>query len=170
MYWLKQYFKDAKTHFRAASEVVVTGFFSILPLVIPYIIANLRSSNGSFTPVTNVVGRGQIFILCYSFYGTIFWLAFCRAGAAGSGPRKFFGFVATVSIFFVVAVLGVDPTLSNILNPTIVNVSYLMYFVFLLINYLLLFYLNVEPPKLDEVYERGANDMRDKLRGLTQHE
>ena len=169
MYWLKKYFSDFSAHVRAAYEVITTAVFSLIPFGIAYLNASIRLPNGQFITFAEIVGRGQVFLLSYALYGAIFWLAFGRSDTERHGARIFLGLIATLLIFPVVGLLGVDPTFSNILNSTIVRISYWLYAILLILNYLLLFYLNIEPPEPKEVYKREAKDMRDRYKEMTQH-
>ena len=169
MYWVKKYFSDFPAHVQAAYEVITTATFSIIPFAIAYVNASIKSPDGSFITFDQIVGRGQAFLLSYALYGVIFWLAFGRNDAERHGARIFLGLLATLLIFPVVGLLGVDPTFSNILNPRIVSVSYWLYGCLLFLNYLLLFYMKIEPPEPKEVYKREEKNMRDKYKEMTRN-
>lgn len=162
IYWFKKYFTDRAAHWAAFSEVFVTAVFSLIPFAIALVNASARRADGSFISFEEIVGRGQIFLLCYAIYGVIFWLAFGRGDVERHGARIFLGVIATVITLPVVGLLGIDPTFSNILNPTLIIISYWLYGLLLLLNYLLLFYLNVEPPKPNDVLDREAQRTRDR--------
>lgn len=169
MYWVKKYFSNFSAHVQAAYEVLTTAIFSLIPFAIAYINASVKLPGGKFITFTEIVGRGQVFLLSYALYGTIFWLAFGRSETARHGARIFLGLIATLLIFPVVGLLGVDPTFSNILNQSIVKISYYLYFILIIVNYLLLFYMKIDPPEPEELYEREAKGMREKYKEMTEH-
>lgn len=159
---MKKYFTDRKAHWAALYEVFVTALFSLIPFGIAMVNASAKRADGTFISFGEVVGRGQIFLLCYALYGIIFWLAFGRGDVPRHGARVFLGVIATLLTLPVVGLFGVDPTFSNILNPSLVVASYWLYILLLTLNYLLLFYLNVEPPNPEDVLDREAKRTRER--------
>lgn len=166
MYWIRKYFSEPAAHFQAIYEVIVTAIFSLLPFVVSIMVASARKTDGSFVDLVPMLGRGQLYLISYSVFGTVFWLAFLKSDSPRHSARAFIGLAATISIFPVVGFLGVDATFSTILNPTIINAGYYFYGFLLLANYLLLFYMNVKPPEPLEVLGREAGAMRERYEEL----
>lgn len=160
IYWIKQYFTRPREHFQAFYEVFMIALFSVAPFVITYFVRSAGKPPGSAIPFDDIVGRGQIYLLAYSVFGTVVWLAFLKADVPRHGARAFLGVICILLIFPVVGFLGVDPTFSTIINSDIVKLSYLFYCGFLLINYLILFYINIDPPEPSEILTRETGSMR----------
>lgn len=164
MYWVRMFFTQADTHLHAIAEVAVTALFSLAPLLLAIVLPSVQNADGSFLPLSSVAGRGQIFLLVYGLYGTIFWLGFANWEYPRHNARFFLGFVGTLVIWPIVAFSGIDPTFSTILNPNLITISYWTYGIFLGLNYLLLFYMKIDPPEPQKVFERGTIAMRDQYR------
>lgn len=167
MYWIGKFFSQFDTHLKALSEVAITAVFSLAPLATAILIPSIKRADGSFIPLAEVVGRGQVFLLSYGLYGTIFWLAFANGDYPRHTARILLGTIATFAILPVVSVSGVDPTFSTLLNPSLIQASYYLYGLFIVLNYLLLVYMRIEPPEPREVYKREAQTMRDRFRGMS---
>lgn len=166
IYWFRKYFSEPKAHGAAIYEVAVTALFSLAPFLITYFIESAKRPDGSFIEMGKIVGRGQLYLLVYGVFGAIVWLAFMKGDRPRHDARAFLGLIATILMMPIVGYLGVDPTFSTVLNPNIVNWGYWFYGVFLVLNYLLLFYMNVNPPEPSEVLQREADDMRDRYKEL----
>lgn len=166
IYWVKKFFSQSETHAKAFAEVFVTVVFSLAPLVTAVLIPSIKRADGSFIPLDEVVGRGQVFLLSYGLYGTIFWLAFANGDYPRHTARIVLGTLATIAIIPVISVSGVDPTFSTVLNPSVIRASYWLYGSFIVLNYLLLVYMRIEPPEPREVYKREARTMQDQYRGM----
>lgn len=160
IYWLRKYFTDPRAHWAAAYEVILTAAFSLMPFLITYFVESAKRQDGTFFQMDNLVGRGQLFLLSYGIFGTVFWLAFMKDERPRHGARAFLGAVATLSVVPMIGYLGVDPTFSTVMNRTIIIYSYWIYGMLILINYLLLFYINVTPPQTGDILDRETNDMR----------
>jgi len=169
IYWFRKYFSDPAGHRAALSEVVVTAIFSLLPFFISFLVESAKKTDGTYADPSQLVGRGQIYLLSYGIFGTIFWLAFVKGDRPRHGARVFFGTIGTFAVFPIVGFLGVDPTFSTILNSRIVGWSYVFYALFLWINYLLLFYMNITPPNPAEVFSREADKMQSDWREFSRH-
>lgn len=166
-YWLRKLRSDPDGHKTALYEVFITAVFSLAPFIITYFVESAKHSDASFMPISALVGRGQLFLLSYGVYGTVFWLAFLKDDKPRHGARAFLGMIATILILPVIGFIGVDPSFSSVLNPNVVGWSYWMYGLLLVVNYLLLFYMNIEPPEPGEILDREARDMRDAFRGMS---
>jgi hypothetical protein len=140
IYWIKKYFTDRSAHLVAAYEVIATALFSLAPFFITYFVESAKREDNSFIHMSAIVGRGQLYLLSYALYGTVFWLAFMKSDRPRHGARAFLGIVSTLIMIPVIGFLGVDPTFSTVLNENIVYLSYWFYGILLVINYLLLFY------------------------------
>lgn len=167
IYWIKKYFTDPAGHWRALYEVVVIAIFSLGPFVITFFTRAALSEDGTSVDLYDIVGRGQLYLLSYGIFGTVFWLAFPNPDKPMHGARALLGTVATLIALPVIGFIGVDPTFSSVLNSKIINLGYWVYGLFLLIYYLILFYTDIVPPEPNTVLEREANDMRKKYEELT---
>lgn len=161
MYWIKKYFSSPQVHVHSIYEVVVTSIFSLLPFFVVYFakIAQEIRVDDSYT-LLSLFSRGQIFLLAYGVFGAVFWLAFVRSDRPRHGARIFLGFISTILIFPIIGYIGVDPTFSTIVNNTAIKFGFFLYASLLVINYLLLFYMHIEPPSAADVLAREASDMR----------
>jgi hypothetical protein len=166
IYWIGKYFTQLDTHLKALAEVAITAFFSLAPFATAILIPSIKRADGTFISLVEVVGRGQVFLLSYGLYGTIFWLAFANGEYPRHTARIMLGTIATLTIIPVVSVSGVDPTFSTVLNPSLIKASYWLYGLFIVINYLLLVYMRIEPPEPREVYKREAKTMLDDYRRM----
>jgi NADH:ubiquinone oxidoreductase subunit 5 (subunit L)/multisubunit Na+/H+ antiporter MnhA subunit len=168
IYWAKKYFTDPSAHFEAAYEVFVVFAFSLAPFFVAYFINASRLSNSS--TFEDLFGRGQIYLLAYALFGTIFWLAFLKSGRPRHGARVFLGFLATLLVFPLVGFLGVDPTFSTVINSSVVRFGFILYAILLTIYYLLLFYMDVQPPEPREIFIREVSEMRVRYEEMTDDE
>ena len=82
------------------------------------------------------------------------------------GPRRFLGVLTLFISFLIVPFMGTDPTISNIQNNAIVGASWWVYAAFLAINYLLLFYIEIDPPSPDDSFRSGSNKLKDMYREM----
>lgn len=166
IYWVKQYFSRLSNHLLSLYEVLTIAVFSLLPFGITFFVASASREEGQLASLSDIVGRGQLFLLAYSIFGTIFWLAFMRSDKPRHDARAFLGVIATLLIFPVVGFIGVDPTFSTILNDNIILLGYWFYGILLFIHYLILFYMNIDPPQPSDVISREASNMRSKYEEL----
>lgn len=167
IYWLSKLFTDPKGHASALYEVITTAIFSLSPIIITYFVQFAKSNGPNYPDVSDLVGRGQLFLLAYGVYGIIFWLAFLKDDKPRHGARALLGAIATFATLPIIGFIGVDPTFSSVLNEHLIRWSYGFYATLLILNYLLLFYLNIEPPQPAEVLDREAQRMRDEFRGMS---
>ena len=164
MYWIGKFFTDRKGHGAALYEVIVTTAFSLGPFLITYFTESAKRTDGSFLPIADIVGRGQLYLLSYGLFGTVFWLAFLKDGKHSQGARGFLGLFGTFAMLPIVGFMGVDPTFSHVLNPFLVSLSVTLYAVFIVLNYLLLFYQNISPPTPTETFDREKSEMATQYR------
>ncbi len=167
IYWIKKYFSHPDGHIQALYEVIMIALFSLAPFAITFFVRSAEHKDGVQVPFEEIVGRGQLYLLAYGVFGTIFWLAFLKSDKPRHGARAFLGGVATILILPVIGFLGVDPTFSAMLNSNIVRLGYWFYAILLTINYLLLFYMHIDPPEPSEVLDREAGSMRRQYEELT---
>jgi hypothetical protein len=160
IYWIKKYFSAPKAHMVAIYEVFITAAFGLAPFLVTFFAESAKLPDGIFFPIDNLVGRGQLYLLSYGLFGTLFWLAFIKNDYPRHGARVFLGAFATLTIFPAIGYIGVDPTFSTVTNRSIVTAGYWIYAGLLVINYLLLFYMHIEPPEPSDVLGRGTVDMR----------
>lgn len=160
MYWLKKLFSNLQLHFRAFQEVACVCLFSLVPLGVSIFVNYSKSESGNHTlarAIDSLFGRGQMYLLAYALFGTIFWLAFLRPDKTRHDARAILGLIATLCMLPVVGFVGIDPTFSTIANPFIVKAGYFFYFGFAIIYYLLLFYMEIPAPDPDEIFKNETN-------------
>lgn len=168
IYWIRQLFTRPKTHLNALMEVVVTAIISLVPLVITAVVYNYKNE-GVFrfwSGMQGAVGGGQLFLYAYALLGTIVWLAFMKADRPMNAPRRVIGFLTFVTALFIVALLGLDPTISNAKNPFILTASYWTFGGFLVAQYLLLFFVDIEPPSAEQSLADSAKGLVNKYNNM----
>lgn len=156
MYWIRQLFSHWDAHRRAFWEVSCVCLFSLGPLGASLFVQNAQAVDGvnSVIPTLNMLfGKGQMYLMGYALFGTVFWLAFWSGDKEPHVARRTLGSLAILAIFPVVAWFGVDPTFSTVANPKIVQLGYYFYAAFAVIYYLLLFYVAIDPPSPADVFE-----------------
>ena len=161
IYWIKKYFSEPAVHWRSFYEVLVVTVFSLAPFVVVYFVHAARNDADAHGDTLKALfGRGQIFLLAYGVFGAIFWLAFMKSDRPRHEARVTLGLFATLLILPVVGFIGVDPTFSTIVNENVRTVGYWLYFGLLFINYLLLFYMHIDPPNAGDILNREASALR----------
>lgn len=157
-YWIRQFFSRAATHRLAIAEVGITAIVSLAPLLITALVYNYQRDGGFdlIQGVKQAIGGGQLYLYAYALFGTVIWLSFMRWDKPMNGPRRFLGFVSVIIALLIVAMLGVDPTISNAKNAVIIMSSYWVYGGFIVIHYLLLFFVNIDPPDAGEAIAAGS--------------
>lgn len=168
IYWIQQFFTRPRTHGSALAEVLVTSILALTPLMssaLLYSYINPQAINLS-DALKQAIGGGQLFLFAYSVFGTIIWLAFIKWDKEMHGPRRLFGFIALALTILIVPLLGLDPTLSKAKNQVIVTASYCFYGAFLCIYYLLLFYLEIDPPPADESLKSGSQKLKARYQSM----
>lgn len=166
IYWMKKYFSNLRAHGLALYEVLVIAIFSIAPIVVPYLVRSAQAADPQNVSMIDITGRGQVYLLAYGVFGTVFWLAFLNSSKPRNGARAFLGVVATIIIIPIVGFIGADPSFSTILNEKIITLSYFFYVILLVIYYLILFYSQIDPPDPDNILNRGADDMRRRYKEM----
>jgi predicted permease len=162
IYWIKKYFSAPRAHWTAFYEVAITAAFALAPFLVTYFVESAKLPDGKFFNVDNLVGRGQLYLLSYGLFGSLFWLAFMKDDKPRHGARVFLGLCATLAMLPAIGYIGVDPTFSSVANRYIVNFGYILYFILLFINYLLLFYMNISPPEPQDILDRETLNMRQR--------
>lgn len=160
-YWIKQFFSRPGTHWSAFQEVAVTAVISLVPLFITAVVFNYKNSSvfDLTSGLEGAVGGGQLFLYAYALLGTIFWLSFMRSDRLMNAPRRIIGFLTFIAALFIVSLLGLDPTISEAKNPAILKASYWTYFLFLISHYLLLFFVEIDPPPASKSIANSARDL-----------
>lgn len=138
----------------------------MVPFIIAAFVRTAQSTNQNDVTISDLVARGQVYLLASSLFGTIVWLAFVRGDRPRHNARIFIGTLALFLMFPIFGFIGVDPTFSTVYNPYITKLSFLFYIVFIVFHYMRLFYCEIDPPEPREVLKRGVNDMADKYRAL----
>lgn len=170
MYWIKKFFSNLNVHGRAFSEVFCVCLFSLGPLGVNLFVQYAKSDNvtGTFvSALDSLFGRGQMYLMAYALFGTIFWLAFLRPDRDRHNARVVLGLVATICMFPIVGFIGIDPTFSTVANPEIVTIGYYFYAGFAVIYYLLLFYMEIQPPSPADIFESETADLLNEYGKLT---
>lgn len=165
IYWLKKFFSRPSTHWSAFQEVAVTAVVSLVPLLITAVIFNYKNENvfEFGAGVKGAIGGGQLFLYAYALLGTIVWLAFMKSDRPMNAPRRILGFLTFIAALFIVALLGLDPTISNAKNPFILKASYVTYGAFLIAHYLLLFFVEIDPPPAGQSIADSTKGLMDKF-------
>ncbi|MEN1972391.1 hypothetical protein WCE34_08625 [Luteimonas sp. MJ204] len=171
-YWIRQFFSRPQNHGKAASEVIVTAAVALSPLLITAVVFNYRNTSkfDLSAGLAEAIGGGQLFLYAYGLIGTIIWLSFMRWDRQVNGPRRILGFVTILIAFAIVGMLGLDPTISNAKNQTILSASYWIYGSFLFINYLLLFYIEIDPPPPEESLKEGTRSLKARYASLREQQ
>lgn len=164
IYWIKQFFTRPMTHWKALLEVTVTAIISLVPLLITAVIFNYKNEGvfDFYSGVRGAIGGGQLFLYAYALLGTIFWLAFMKFDRPMNAPRRAIGFLTFITALFIVSMLGLDPTISNAKNHFILESSYWTYSAFLIAHYLLLFFVEIDPPPVNESIASSTQELMGK--------
>lgn len=164
-YWLAKFFSQPAAHGRAFAEVFVTTAFSLTLYAGAFLKINATREGelgGKF------LERGEVFLLTYALYGTLFYLAFIHIGKPANAPKKFVGLLVSLLAIPIVFMSGFDPTFRSIVNEDVNFWGYVAYGLFLLSYYALLFYQEIKPPDPEQVLEDGARDMAAQARQISQ--
>jgi len=168
IYWIKQFFTRRGTHWKALQEVTVTAIISLVPLLTTAVVFNYKN-DGVFdfqSGVKGAIGGGQLFLYAYALLGTIVWLAFMKSDRPINAPRRIIGFLTFIAALFIVSLLGLDPTISNAKNSSILNASYWAYVAFLVAHYLLLFFVEIDPPSADKSIANSTEELINKYQRM----
>jgi hypothetical protein len=140
---------------------------SLIPLAAAYFHNASHEGVGFGQTALNLFGRGQAYLLAFSLFGTLLWLAFARADKPRHNMRMFLGLIAVLGMLPIVGSFGVDPTMSEVHDAKFVRISFYTYGFYLLIYHLLLYYMDIPPPAAADIFKREADDMRDKFRSMS---
>ena len=154
----------------ALTEVGLTALFTLSPFLIAYFVRSAQEPTSIGDTFSDLFGRGQLYLLAYGIFGTIFWLAFVRWDQPRHGVRIFLGSVTTLMVLPIIGFIGVDPTFSTVANKATVRWGYYFYVAMLTMNYLLLFFMDKTPPTVKEIFERESSDLADEYHSLEQGE
>lgn len=165
MYWIKKFFTDREAHFRAFSEVFTVAAFTFALYVGSFLKASASSTSGT---AEQLLKRGEVFLLIYALFGTLFYLSFIHVGKPTNGPKKFIGLLISLIIIPIVLMSGFDPTFHFIVNEDVNRGGYLVFLLFLFSYHALLFFQEIEPPSPEAVLNAEAKSMADKVRELVQ--
>lgn len=169
MYWLGKFFSNGAAHWNAAQEVFIVVFFSFIPFFSHYFFSDARAVTTGADPTEvagQLFGKGQIYLMAFALYGTIFWLAIVRGDRPRHGFRILIGTLATLMIFPIVGFFGPDPTFSETMNNSAVWRSYYYYAGYAFLYYLAIFYLEIEPPSPEDVLKAEGSQIQQKYRKL----
>jgi hypothetical protein len=164
MYWIKQLCSHGNAHWKAFCEVCCVCLFSLAPFGAILFVQNAQRADGldSIRPILNMLfGKGQMYLMGYALFGTVFWLAFWSGDKEPHAARRILGTCAILAILPIVAGFGADPTFSSVVNPKIVEWGYYYYIAFAAIYYLLLFYIEIEPPSPADVFKNETDELID---------
>lgn len=166
MYWIKKYFTDPREHRKALLEVFVTAIVSLIPLICAPLIESSRHIDTSLPGLGEMLGKGQLFVLTYGVFGTVFWLAFVRSFRTIHGARVALGLISLFLIAPIFLLLSEDPSLTSVVNPIYLKASYWLFILMNVIYYLLIFYTNISPPETQDIFDREASEMRTRYEEL----
>jgi hypothetical protein len=138
--------------------------------MIAYFVRSSRGPASISETFTELFGRGQLYLLAYGIFGTVFWLAFVRWDQPRHGVRIFLGSVATMMVLPIIGFIGVDPTFSTVANKTTIAWGYYFYGGMLIVNYLLLFYMDKQPPTVRDILKRGSQQLAGDYHSLEEQE
>lgn len=163
MYWIKKFFSDPAGHGLALVEVLIVSIFSLLFVSLPA----LRAL-GANVPIDGVkfFSAGQILALIYGQFGTIIWLSFVKWDWPRHTVRIFIGILGLLIVIPIIPYISFDPEFKTLTNPEALKISLIVYFIFLVLNYCLLFYLRIVPPSAETTLQRESRDMRDRYREM----
>lgn len=133
-----------------------------MPLAATYFTFSTAQENTNIAlsaALEELFGRGQMYLMAYGLFGTIFWLAYLNPIKERHNARAFLGFIATLLIMPVVGFLGLDPTFSSVANAEVVWLGYYSYGAFAIIYYLLIFFSEIEPPSPSDVLASETDDL-----------
>lgn len=162
MYWIRKFFSKPKVHKAALVEVLLCAAFSILPFLTAYLVQMARNPMENAPALGAFLEKGQFFLLAYGVFGTLIWLAFVRGDRPRHDARVFLGLLSLFVVFPLLSFMGVDYTFESIRNERIIDSGYLIYLLVLTLNYLLLFYINIDPPEAGSSLREGADRMKEK--------
>jgi hypothetical protein len=162
MYWFKKYFTDIPSHVRALSEVLVIFLCSLLPYYVTAFVRAAKSETSPGLQLDDLFSKGQIYLLAYALFGTVFWLAFVRWDRPRHDARILLGVFSFFAVVPIIGFIGVDPTFSSVVNKDVVSWGYGFYGFFLIIQYLLLFYSDISPPDPQEIFDRETRNLDQK--------
>ncbi|WP_421565248.1 hypothetical protein [Ochrobactrum sp. EDr1-4] len=166
IYWLKVFFSQPDKHKKAFTEVLITTLFSIMPFIFLYL-SNAVERQEFFSPVFyDLFGRGQLFLLAYSLFGTVFWLTIVQWDNKRHGPRITIGVIMVIIVWPLVGYMGFDPAFNNLLNPNFITLSYVYYSFVIFIYYLSLFFSKIDAPEPGSSIKRDKNTMRSNYEEL----
>ncbi|WP_430414760.1 hypothetical protein [Parasphingorhabdus sp.] len=152
---------------RAFSEVGIVVAFSFIPFFVSYFVKSSQNNDVIISQtLLELFGRGQIYLLAYALFGTIFYLAFVRGDKERHDARVFFGAIATLMMLPIVGFIGVDPTFSSVVNERVIEWGYWFYGGFAVIYYLLLFYIEIEPPSAHDILSNETKGLIERTRDL----
>lgn len=159
MYWLKTYFSQPRVHLRSIAEVLIIFLCSLAPYYVTAFVRSATNDQSAAVDLDDLFAKGQIYLLAYALFGTLFWLAIVRWDRPRHDARILLGVVSFFLVIPIIGFLGVDPTFSSVVNPEVVRWGYWFYGAFLVIHYLLLFYSEIRPPDPQEIFDRGTKDL-----------
>jgi hypothetical protein len=159
MYWIKKYFSQPSAHFRALMEVLIILLCSLLPYYVTAFVRAANEKSSTQVQLDDLFSRGQIYLLAYALFGTVFWLSFVRWDRPRHDARTFLGVLSFFLVVPIIGFIGVDPTFSSVVNADVVRWGYWFYGAFLFIHYLLLFYSEIDPPDPQDIFDRGTKDL-----------
>jgi hypothetical protein len=146
-------------------EVTVTTALSLVPLLAIGLVAFVKNTTGTslVDALFEPVNRGQLFLYCFSTLATVLWLIFYDSGQLS---RITIGPLVVILILYVVLLLGVDPQMTSLTNPTIIESSYYIYTISVFLHLIILSIKNAKPPSVDEAIESGVGNLEANVDAL----
>lgn len=167
-FWLKQFFSSSKAHREAAEEVFFVCVISLIPLFALAVIDQFRQESPAASELFwSAIDSGQLYLYSFSLFGTLFWL--CQKeyeNFTRFEPRKYFMLLVFVPSVLIVIVYALEPSMSKPLRPRFVNISFVVYALYVALYYVLLVFDHLEPPAVEESLKEGAGSLIDKFEHL----
>ena len=158
--WARSVLQRASRPFLEILIIVTVGF-------VPFganIVRTSQDKNEDLWRFTlDSLSHGQLYLYSFSLFGTLVWLSFFNDRLPNFPARTAIRLVVLLSGIFMSVIGGVDPSFSNILNTTVINMSFTIYIVFLVCYFALLFSLEPRPETVGEIIEQGADDLGDEF-------
>jgi len=164
LFWVRQFFSDARAHKDAAEEVFIVCVISLIPLLLLAVIDQLKVKDAALFDVTgaiwSAISAGQLYLYSFSLFGTLFWL--CQKEHENFDkfpPRKYLMLVAFFPTVVIVAVYTFDPTMLKPIPRGLVVASIVVYLIYVVLYYILTVFDNTRAPTVEEQLVSGANQL-----------
>jgi hypothetical protein len=151
--------------FSALAEVFVINLISLIPLgAIGLIAAEKSKTSGSIFEVLGIVllsvSGGQLFLYCFSSLASVLWIVW----DSGARPiRILIGPIALMLLVYTTLLLGVDPQMVSLTNPSIIKSSFYVYTIGVLLHFFVLSVSKASPPSIEYTLETEASALNSRV-------